>query len=146
MRVRGRRVCPVQLVDALCNVASNRVLVFRTQNHARLVQVLEQRDLLRLEDVHHASLPVEAHAFNWQQVLVVHLLQDGSLFEYLLDHLRLHSLEVDHTCQQRVGQPRIVQRLYLVERAEWPRLLALVELLVKGELAHFGEHTVWEDE
>ena len=107
------------------------------------MEVLEERDLLRGDDVHHIALLIEAHTFDREQVFKVKLGQVRRLGEHVIDNLVLHALERNHTSDQ--GECRLVlliQRLNLEQRAERVLLLSLVKLFVKAELVLLFEDTV----
>ena len=109
------------------------------------MEVLEQRDLLRGEDVHYIAFLVEAHSFDWQQVLRVELAQGRRLLEHRIDNVVLHHLEGDYSSDQRERRlVLLVKRLDLVQRTKRVLLLSLVKLLVKTELILLLEDTVGE--
>ena len=79
------------------------------------MEVLEQGDLLRGEDVHYIAFLVEAHSFDWQQELRVELTQGRRLLEHIIDDVVLHHLEGDDSSDQRERRlVLLVKRLDLV--------------------------------
>ena len=145
--VSWRLMDRVQLVETTGEVLGNDVLVFSVEVYSGLVQVLVQRNLLGLEDVHHAGLLREAHAFNWQEVLVVQVLQCCGLLEDGVNHLRLDFLEADYSREHWEGWlPLLVECFDLVEWPKGPALLSLVELLVETEFILRSEDAVGEGE
>ena len=109
------------------------------------MEVLEQGDLLRGEDVHYIAFLVEAHSLDWQQELRVELAQRRRLPEHVIDDVVLHHLEGDDASDQRERRlVLLVKRLDLVEGTKRVLLLSLVELLVKTELVLPLEDAVGE--
>lgn len=47
--------------------------------------------------MHHVCLLVEAHPFDWQQILGLEVLERGGFSEDIIDDLVLNHFEVDHS-------------------------------------------------
>ena len=97
--------------------------------------------------MHDVCLLVEAHAFNWQQILGLEVLERGGFSEDIIDNLVLNHLEVDHSSHK--GERRLVlfvKGLDFEEGSEWVLFFTLVVLLVEGELVRAGENAVWKAE
>ena len=90
--------------------------------------------------MHDVCLLVEAHAFNWQQILGLEVLERGGFSEDIINNLVLNHLEVDHSSYK--GERRLVlfvKGLDFEEGSEWVLFFTLVVLLVEGELVRAGE-------